>query len=413
MEEIKKIQQRPVKAVPNFPKDWSLEDLKFLYAAREDGISYSSIATCIKKSVSSIKRVYRTVVWDKTDFYDPATKRMKDAIKREFLEKMLDAQERKENTDKIRTELIIDRLAQSIKPYPKAPSIYIQNPENRVKKYKPEDVGLVLSDLHVGHAHTLQETNGLSEYSFDIFKKRLNNLKFISKEIVELHSKLYKVPTLHIMCLGDVVDGMNDAGSWSSTYISMPIYHQALKGAELIAEAIYYWLGLFEEIRFYGVMGNHGRGAKAGSEKHFVNWDLVCYKFLEMRFKDNPRVKFNIPEGWFVFEKIRNHNFLLLHGDDLSGKGLPLDKLAQAEANMIGILKQIPDYTIAGHYHNAGELTTNHGKIILNGSFVGGDVYSLKTLQRGARPVQKIFGIHETHGITWTYDIRLDVDKKE
>ena len=65
------------------------------------------------------------------------------------------------------------------------------------------------------------------------------------------------------------------------------------------------------------------------------------------------------------------------------------------------------DFTLCGHFHQAAEQSTNFGKVIVNGSFVGGDVYSIKNLQKMTLPEQKIFGINDTHGITWRYDLDL------
>jgi hypothetical protein len=218
------------------------------------------------------------------------------------------------------------------------------------------------------------------------------------------------LPVLHIFALGDIVAGMNTVGAWSPTYINLPVYDQVVVGVEAICNAIYYWLGLFKEIRFYGIYGNHGRSAPIGSEKEYVNWDFICYKFIEARFKDNPRVIFKIPMNWWLMERIRNHNFLMLHGDSIKGAN-PLKKLVELEEKMAGIIKKMPDYTLAAHFHSPGELTTNHGRVIIGGSFFGSDVYSLKNLKKSAAPEQKIFGIHNKRGITWTYNINLSISR--
>ena len=95
----------------------------------------------------------------------------------------------------------------------------------------------------------------------------------------------------------------------------------------------------------------------------------------------------------------------------MRGSTWPARALQVYESKMIGILKDIPHYTIAGHYHSAAELSNNHGRAILNGNFVGGDIYSLKELQKSSKPEQKIFGIHRKRGITWTYNLDLSVER--
>jgi hypothetical protein len=155
-----------------------------------------------------------------------------------------------------------------------------------------------------------------------------------------------------------------------------------------------------------------GNCARDGIQKEHDNWDYVCHKFLETSFKNNPRIKFHIPKSWWYMDRIRGHNFLMVHGHNLrSGSGMPIKRLADFSDKMAIITKQFPDYTLAGHFHNVAELGTSSGKVIINGSFVGPDVYSLKTVHASGKPEQKIFGIGDRHGITWSYDIDLSVER--
>jgi hypothetical protein len=621
-------------------------------------------------------------------------------------------------------------------------------------------MGLILSDLHIGHEHSLEETGGLSAYSLDIFKERLKNLQYAVADIYELHSNLYKIPALHVFSLGDIVDGMNEAGAWSPVYISTTIYDQVMIGYQEITRCLCYWLSFFEEVHFYGIRGNHGRCktkntriltpngykyyyelkqgdmvgtlncdtntfefqpieqihiyenektvvgidrkklqmlcsldhdvlvktenkknmyrkvkakhlkrntkagisipisissnnteydiddnvisllgwimtdgcydektnairiyqsknktqniirkilqdlnvefsektnetkrtnsilgtkiknqlkqhyfylnssdftkkikdllperkdvpswmhnlsdrqvsvllhslmlgdgsfrenklhkdgyvrkggydslwggkkyleklaglfvshnipcsvikhkrliskiksnneeqeswylqikknnkyrvvckdviekeyndtvwcvtvsngtiavlsesghpyftgncARSGSEKDYNNWDNVIYELLKLQFKDNKRIHFHIPKTWWMLEKIRNHKFLMVHGDDVKSKNPPVRSLLDFEQKMSGIIKDIPNYTIAGHFHNASEYTTHNGRCLVNGSFLGGDMYSLRNYLPGAKPEQKLFGIHDKRGITYMYNIDLDQKRED
>ena len=211
--------------------------------------------------------------------------------------------------------------------------------------------------------------------------------------------------------MGDVVAGDNSSGEWSQNYISMPIVEQVMEGVNKIKDMLAYWLTIFPQITFYGVRGNHGRTGQKGVEKDFSNYDYLCYRFLELAFQENPRVKFVVPKTWWILAEIRGWKFLMVHGDDVRGGSFPIKKLTDFESKMMGIIKEIPNYTLAGHFHNSAELSTNHGCVILNGSFVGGDVYSIKTIHANTRPEQTIFGINESRGKTWKYNIDLDHER--
>jgi hypothetical protein len=391
---------------------WTQDEMGYLYAAREDGIPYKIIATELKRTVRACEKKYQTTVWSNTEFFDSLKDRMKNNLKQQYLKRLVKTHETQMKSQKFKTEIIADKIALAVDALPRVKKpVYKRTVRSKKHSSGGEDVGLMLSDMHIGHHHTLEETGGLSEYNVDVFKTRINNVKKATEEIVELHSQLYKIDKLHIFSLGDIVAGMNRAGNWSPVYINMPIYDQMIEGFEAFSDVIYYWLGLFDEITFYGVMGNHGRAAAIGYEKEYVNWDFLCYKFLEARFKDNPRVKFVVPKTWWILANIRNHNFLVVHGEDVKGGVLPVKGLQNYEQKMIGIIKTIPDYTLSAHFHAAAELTTNHGRLLINGSFVGPDIYALKNLQSSSKAEQKIFGIHDNRGITWSYNLDLDHDR--
>ena len=387
---------------------WSEDDEQKLFSYRfVDGMSFSWIASELNRSSEACRKKYNSTVWESKSYYteveqDKRTK-YEESIKKSI--------NKKQETEILKIDIIGDKIADAIKAYPLVPKkIYVPSlAKNKVRS--EEDAALILSDIHIGHEYSLEETGGIAEYNENIIAIRTERLKRSVADITDLHSKLYKIPTLHIFCLGDIVAGMNGAGNWSNTFINLSIYDQFSKGAAILADMIHSWTGLFDKIRFYGVRGNHGRAAPEGIEKDYVNWDVICYDYLKQAFKNNPSVEFVIPKTWWILEKIKSHNFLLVHGDDIRGKSFPVKSVADFELKMAGIVKCLPDYTIAGHFHNAAEFTTNHGRTIINGSFIGGDVYSMKDIHSSSKPEQKIFGIHEKYGITWTYNINLGIER--
>ena len=385
---------------------WTDDDLSFLYHARQDGIPYVIIAAELHRTLRACERKYQTTDWAKEKCSNAPTESMKDHLKSAEHERLTKGQDRKLQAYKIRAEIIGDRMARAIKALPpvKSPSS-----SRSKKKGDSEHVGLILSDLHIGHHHSLEETGGISEYNHDIFLKRVKNLKIATKEIYDLHSRLYDLPELHVFCLGDIVAGMNQSGNWSNTFINIPILDQMIEGFAAISDMLNYWLATFKRINFYGVRGNHGRAAPLGYEKDYVNWDYLCYLFLKNHFDKNSRIRFKCPPTWWLMEEIKSHNFLLAHGDDVKGGGASvLNGIANFEQKMSGIIQKIPDYTLIGHFHTCAELSTNNGRVIVNGSFVGSDVYSIKNIHSAMKPEQKIFGIHERQGMTWSYNINLD-----
>lgn len=216
---------------------------------------------------------------------------------------------------------------------------------------------------------------------------------------------------MHIFSLGDIVDGANTAGAWSPVWINTPIYDQVMIGYREICDFVLYMLSMFQNVELYGLFGNHGRVARSGEEKKYNNYDLFCYKYIELELANQPRLKMHFVKTWWMMKNIQNHKFLMMHGDDVKGKNLPINKLSETMEKMAAITKVIPDYAVCGHFHNCSEITTHHGRALVNGSFVGSDVYSLSNCMPGNMPEQKLFGIHPNIGITWTYNVNLAHDR--
>jgi hypothetical protein len=310
--------------------------------------------------------------------------------------------------NRVRADVLGDRIADAITALPTAPPAVYKPGKKATDVESPEDTGLILSDLHIGQKFSYEETGGLAEYSLETYLRRLDHLKNRVTRITELHRNLYELPTLNVFMLGDNTHGMAGVGKWSAAYIDRSIIDQTMIGVKSLADFIYYMLGLYKEVHIYAVGGNHGRGAEKGAEKEYVNWDYVTYKMLELYFKDNPRVKIYAPKTWWIYTTIRNHRFLMMHGEDVKGGNFPVQSLMKVESKLIGLIKEVPHYTLAGHFHSAAEITTNHGRVLINGGFCGPDVHSLKSIQAGGKAEQKFFGIHDKRGITWTYNIDLE-----
>lgn len=392
---------------------WTNDDIKKLYYDRLMNKPYKIIAKELNRTEESCMSKFRKTDFSKLGIIDDDLEIEKSEKLEKFKTTQSNSISNKLEQFKLQTDAIIDIIDKKVSSLPTVQRPIYRPNGKYVKKEHTEDVGLLLSDLHIGEEYTYEDTSGISEYNINVFKKRLDNLKTAVADIVDMHSLMYKLPTLHIMCLGDIVAGMNAAGAWSPLYITSPIVDQLFDGFDAISSIINYWLGLFDEIHFYGIIGNHGRSAPLGIQKDHDNWDYVCYKFLEKMFAKNDRVKFHVPKSWFIMETIRNHNFLMIHGDNIKSGTMPLKNLAVFEQKMMQILRKSPDYTVSGHYHNTMEMSSNSGKLIMNGSFVGSDVYSLKTCHAGSKPEQKLFGISDRHGITWTYNVNLDIPRGE
>ena len=307
------------------------------------------------------------------------------------------------------TELIIEMFKEQIQAYE---WMDIQPPEPVNIFPKTEEALLLFSDAQIGEHITLEETNGLGEYNIHIFKKRMDSLVKQIREFTYIHQLAHNIDTLNIFMLGDNVDGI---GIYPGQvhYLDALVIDQMLIGSEKIAESLLKLLGTFKKIKITGIVGNHGRIGRKGENPSYVNFDYLLYKMLErllINYKD--RIEWHIPKSNWTLTHIGKVGFLLLHGDTVKAwNGIPYYGIDRADARLTKMLSahgKTYQYLCMGHHHNPGDVDSANGEKILNGTMVGGSLFSINQLHTTSRPSQWFFGVDPEKGITWRYKILLD-----
>lgn len=276
----------------------------------------------------------------------------------------------------------------------------------------PEHVVLVLSDAHVGQAFTREETGGINEYNVDTFVRRATNLRSAVVEIAcNLHSKMYPIPELHVVSLGDIVQGSNLGGDWGPAYTAIDVVAQTEQASKTFSDMLSTWAGYFEKVHFYGVVGNHGRaGASKNSDKVAANFDNTVYGLIKGHMSNQPNVTVEFDKSWWRLIDVNGTSFMAVHGDSV--RSMNIHSLRLEEQKLQSMVQATTgkgfDVLLLGHFHNFVEVETARGSVIVNGSFVGGDIYSLHKLNTLSRPSQVLMGVHPDRGITWQYKVDME-----
>ncbi len=293
----------------------------------------------------------------------------------------------------------------------KLPPFSIQ--KKKTKDSKPEVAVLLLSDLHVGQEFSESDTGGLNAYNPKIFLKRANNLRKSLIDLITFHESGHHIEELYVLSLGDCVHGTNLGGEWGPAYTSLDIHEQTLVASNTISSMLMDWSGFFNKVHFYGVVGNHGRaGQSKNSDKISANFDNIIYDLVEGKTKANPKIIVDTNKSWWRQLNINGLETMIVHGDNLACNVNSLQKEEQRlQALLTGRKNKFFNLLCMGHFHNHMELETTRGTIMVNGSFVGGDIYSMNKLRTASRPSQTLFGVHLDNGITWKYKIDLDIEK--
>lgn len=373
-------------------------------------VSYAQCET--KKSKESKEELQKLVEEEKNQVYSPEKIDIIVTKDREIqrLKTQLEIVQRKySNVNKASNlqESILELLYKTVSALPA-----IKVPPVRSFKIErtQETALLLLSDLHTGEVVRKDETGGINSYNFDVMKTRL---KYLSNSIIDIsQNKLrgYKLPKLVIGALGDFVNGI----IWEELVESAentPI--EWSEGTALVvAQFILELAQVFPEIEFTGVVGNHGRMTKEiRYKRRYVNWDYVTYTLLSLLLRNQKNIKFTLPHSFWTLQEIEGKNFLFLHGDNInSWAGIPwygIQRMVSRLEALLSSKKTAVDYVCLGHFHNAGTLDTFNGEIILNGSVMGGNEYSIGKLFLSSDANQFFAGVHNEKGLSWRYHMNL------
>lgn len=278
-------------------------------------------------------------------------------------------------------------------------------PVIRKGELKNETWVVLVSDLHYGQLVKAIEVGGLSEYSSIIARERLEKLAQTIIRILEYHPN--KPSEIVIACLGDIVDGSILRGNQQSN-IEFGVVKQVIEGVELMSDFIVLLSGHFKKIRFYGVYGNHARLTPNPKDSPpQENFDLMLYHFVQQRFKGVKDISIDYTEAQHMIVKVEGYNLWLEHGDTVRGwAGYPYYGADRERNNITAILNlfnEKADYVLLGHHHRLAFFNN----IIGNGSFVGGDLFSVGRLRRLNLPEQALCSFNQNHGLVWIRPIRL------
>ena len=268
------------------------------------------------------------------------------------------------------------------------------------------------SDLHYGLEVNPIEIGDLGYYNTTIAKERVNYLAGTMAKILEYYPN--RPEELYLMLLGDNMEGAYMRGNQQAN-IEFGVSRQIIELEELITDYIIYLSKYFPVIKIFAVVGgNHGRPtANKKDSSPSDNLEQIIYSNIKYRLKDIHNIFFEYSIAKHMIVEISGMKFWLEHGDTShSWLGIPYYGLQREMQNinkMLAIFKENADFLLCGHFHSKAVFES----VIMNGSFVGGDIHSVGDLRRMDLPSQKVFGVNEKHGIVWDRNIFLIDNPRE
>lgn len=259
---------------------------------------------------------------------------------------------------------------------------------------------ILLSDVHYGNLVHPKHLGGRGEYNNEIAKNRIRHVFGEAYRFSNMHGR--SETHLHVFMLGDILHGeihddfITEQGAEESILQLLPFF------STLYIEA----LGVFDSVKFYGVVGNHGRNTqqKLFTKAVVGNHEYFFYHLLEMFLDKNAGLgAMQTAESLWDIADVGGWKFLLHHGDLIrSTKGLsgnPDYGLSKNSALMRNLAGQY-DYSVCGHFHRPIKvLDFMDMQMWVNGSVIGGDHFSINCLAKATDPCQTLLFVDEEIGV--------------
>lgn len=316
-----------------------------------------------------------------------------------------DAQIRTLENERLTEEALMNTMKDSMLSLPK-----VKVDPYKGKVLRPgheEDQILLFSDLHAGEIIRKEEVDGFNEYNFEIMCRRLWHLSESILSINDLHSNAYKVKRLWVLSLGDIVTG--EIHNMAETN-EFPILSTIQQTALIISQFLIRLASRYEEIQYVAVAGNHDRRhEKPRTKGAYDNWATMVNWAVSVLCANQPNIKFHCPKSQFLIVDIRNWKWLVRHGHDKvnSLAGIPFYGISKKASSYQSLFRKRGgyDYSAIGHYHQQTQL--NDDRLFVNGSVIGANEYAICDLAAYSPPSQKLIGIDDHHGVTYTYKLTL------
>jgi hypothetical protein len=309
--------------------------------------------------------------------------------------------------EKIRTEIY------GLKALTPSPPSWIIAPRNPKLPGVPVTIW---SDWHAGEKVEKSQVGGVNFFNRAVMRQRVKRLVDVTLDLTLHHMVQPNYPGIVICLGGDMITGAihEELAATNDGTVQQAL----LDVQERLIAAIKAMADKFGKVFLPCVCGNHGRDTLKPRFKNTAyqsyEWNLYCQ--LELFFRDDPRVKFFIPNETDAYFVVLGHRFLLTHGDNLGVKGGDgiigaLGPIARGAIKVGRSEAQIGrdfDTLIIGHYHTyipRGDAVP----VLANGCLIGYNEYArLKLRVPYSRPSQALAFIHKDHGFTASWPVYLD-----
>lgn len=276
--------------------------------------------------------------------------------------------------------------------------------------YENEATAVVMvSDWHIEEVVKSGQVSGSNEFNKEICQERITRFWRHTVKLLKKEQKATNINTMVIALLGDFISGTIHE-DLAETNRLLPA-DAIIEAENHLISGIRYVLDNTDVNLIIPCMnGNHGRmsARQRISAESGNSLERYMYHHLAGIFKGEKRVKFIIPEGYFVYLDVYDyvirihHGHYVRYGGGVGGLSIPLNKaIAQWDK------QRRADISIQGHFHQQ----LDGGNWIVNGSLIGFNAFALSIKADFEPPKQAFFLVDRDNGKTVVAPVILANDK--
>lgn len=284
--------------------------------------------------------------------------------------------------------------------------------ETPIKGALPEVPVTIWSDWHCGEAVSFSETNGVNEYSKEIFIRRAHRLVERTIDLCKNHGP-GNYPGIVVNILGDMVSGgLHPELAKTDDEEVIPAVLTCRDTLITCLEAL---IEAFGHVYCPCTSGNHGRQTPKPEFKRYVfkNFDWLIYQLLARHFKGRSEIVFDIPDSNEVYYRIYGRRYLAMHGDMMGVKGGdgiigsigPITRGEMKVGRQQAVMGRDYDILLVGHWHQ----TLWPPRVVVNNTLKGWDEFAQKALRAPPSvPSQSLWFEHPKWGKTMHREVFVE-----
>jgi hypothetical protein len=311
-----------------------------------------------------------------------------------------------------RYETVLRNSLESYEPTP------LVTPKNRDSGLPEHELILVVGDWHTGQKTRIHETGGVYEQDVATTRDQVFRLWDRVQRLHAIQSAGINFSKLHIICLGDLVEG-DDMRPSQHRQIEDVLTVQTIQAFDLFTWLVRQALTTFESVEVDMVGGNHDRVGRNKGNAGLAELDYadtvawLIGEFTKRLFENEPRVKVTNWNTFFGYKLAADQRVVFEHGSSIkwsagSYGGVPwygVSQLPRKYADMLGHA----DLTLIGHGHRPALLPSGRGWQVINGALPASSNYEQSSFKSVHRPLQTLLSVHSKYGLTGWTPIYLDV----